>query len=71
MTWWRREKELGLVQSSKAREAYDAGIPTTRIAELLGCTEAQVLFAIEEYRKIRAEIAEWKAIIETEKAKRP
>ena len=61
---------MGLVQSSRARDAYEAGIPTARIAELLDCTEAQVLMAIESYHTIQKEIDEWKATIEVEKGKR-
>ena len=40
-----------------------------RIAELLGCTEAQVLTVIEDYRRIINDINAWDAIVERERPK--
>ena len=62
-------KALTTRQESQINEAATAGIKPARIAELINCTEAQVLATIELYRRLHAERDAWGAIIEAEKAK--
>jgi hypothetical protein len=66
MSWF--AKELTLRQESQIYEAAMAGIKSARIAELIGCTEAQVLAVIEDYRRLQAERDAWDATLAAEKA---
>lgn len=56
-------------QESRIYQASRAGIKPVRIAELVGCTEQQVLKILEEYDKLNRERDEWDAIIERERPK--
>lgn len=62
-------KALTTRHESQINEAATAGVKLARIAELLGCTEAQVLATIELYRRLRAERDAWDAVLAAEKAK--
>lgn len=56
-------------QESQIFEASQAGVPPTRIAELIGCTERQVVETIADYHRILAEQKAWTAMVEAEAEK--
>ncbi len=58
---------LTLRQESKINEAHLAGVKLKRIAELIGCTEQEVLATLEIFRRLKADRDEWDAVLEAEK----
>lgn len=58
---------LTLRQESKINEAHLAGVKPKRIAELIGCTEQEVLATLEIFRRLKADRDEWDAVLEAEK----
>ena len=69
MKWWRKMRGLTLRQESKIYEAACAGINTARIAELMNCTEEEVLATLADYQRLKNERDAWDATLEAEKAK--
>lgn len=57
-------------EESKIYEASLAGVQSARIAELVGCTEKQVLATLEDYRRLEADRDAWEAALAAEKASR-